>query len=53
MLLDIIPKILTLSEDRGLTGLVDGDLVIGVLTTLLAGTKGTASLRNVHLLSEK
>jgi hypothetical protein len=38
-----------LSENGSLTSLVDGDLVIGVATALLAGTKGTASLGNVHL----
>lgn len=41
---------LTLSEDGGFTGLVLGDLVGSVTTTLLTSTKGLTSLRDVDLL---
>jgi hypothetical protein len=40
---------LTLSEDGGFTGLVLGDLVGSVTTTLLTSTKGLTSLRDVDL----
>lgn len=39
----------TLSEDGSLTGLVLGDLVRGVTTTLLTSAKGFTSLRDVDL----
>lgn len=42
---------LTLSEQRGLTSLVLGDLVLGVLAALLALAVGVSRLGNVDLIA--